>query len=146
MKKMLIALLLGILQITTCTYAQDTSKKNNNIGGKMEKHNFKGEIPQAVLNYEKATNSKNIDQYMKIFSDNIEMIDVNRTFNGKSSIKKWALREVIPHGETFKFLSIVEQKKGYAQTIVHWMSWDAYYYFWWNEKNEITKMSLQYKD
>lgn len=120
-------------------------KKLNNLT-KTTKDKKMQNIPEAILAYQKATNSKDIEAYINIFADNAEMVDVDRVFKGKSDIKKWALREVIPHGETFKFLSIVEQKRGYAQTIVHWMTWDAYYYFWWNDKGEIVKMSLQYKD
>jgi hypothetical protein len=103
-------------------------------------------VPAAVTAYEMAANAEDIEQYMDIFTDDARMVDVSRVFRGKEKIRSWALREVIPHGDSFRVLSIVEQKEGYAQTVVKWMSWEAYYYFWWDGNDKITKMSLQYKD
>ena len=101
-------------------------------------------LPTAIDCYQTATNSKNIDAYMACFTDNAEMIDVNRTFNGKEAIRTWAMREVIPGGHSFKHRKILESGDGYAKTEVNWATWVVHYFYWWDEDGKITKMSLQY--
>ncbi len=103
-------------------------------------------LPEAISCYQKATNAEDIKKYMACFSSNPTMIDVSRTFKGRSAIRKWALREVIPSGESFNHRKILEMKKGYAKTEVKWLSWVVHYYYWWNKDGKITKMSLQYAD
>ncbi|MCL3780663.1 nuclear transport factor 2 family protein [Prolixibacteraceae bacterium JC049] len=134
--------IMGAIILLSCSSQDDDLQPQNDNENQTEIAN----IPVAIANYQKATNSENIDQYMAIFTDNIVMIDVNRTFNGKAAVRPWAIREVMPIGDTFKLLRILEQENGYAKTEVKWSSWEAHYHFWWNENNEITKMSLQYKD
>ena len=118
-------LLLFLVLIVTPTYANDT-------------------LPTAIDCYQTSTNAKDIDAYMECFTKDVEMIDVSRTFNGHDAIRAWALREVIPKGETFKHRKILESKDGYAKTEVNWLSWVVHYSYWWNEVGKITRMSLQY--
>lgn len=103
-------------------------------------------LPKAINCYQTSTNSKNVDIYLSCFEGNAEILDVNRTIKGKPAIRRWANREVMPHGETFKHRKILEQRKGYAKTEVKWLSWVVHYYYWWNEDGIITRMSLQYAD
>lgn len=103
------------------------------------------EVPKAIMNYQSAANSENIDNYMEIFADGIEITDVSRVIKGKAAIREWALREVISNGDTFALIKILELKEGYAKTEVKWLSWEVHYFFWWNKDDKITKMSLQYK-
>ncbi|MBO9446907.1 nuclear transport factor 2 family protein [Ruegeria sp. R14_0] len=103
-------------------------------------------LPAAISCYQTATNGKNIDAYMACFTDDAEMIDVSRTFQGKDAIRAWAEREVMPGGQSFKHRAILESDPGYAKTEVNWASWVAHYHYWWNDNGKITKMSLQYAD
>lgn len=104
------------------------------------------DLPVAIDCYQTATQSKNIDAYMACFADDVEMVDVNRTFTGKDALRQWALREVIPYGDQFTHLQILTDDKNTAKTLVQWMSWKAHYYYWWNKDGKISKMSLQYAD
>ena len=101
-------------------------------------------LPQPISCYQQSANAKDIDAYMSCFTPDAEMIDVSRTFTGSDAIRAWALREVIPSGETFKHRGILEQDDGYAKTEVNWLSWVAHYSYWWDEAGKITRMSLQY--
>lgn len=103
-------------------------------------------LPKAIDCYQTATNSKAIEAYMDCFTIDATMIDVSRTFEGQDAIRSWALREVIPGGQSFRHRKILETKEGYAKTEVNWASWVAHYHYWWNAKGKITKMSLQYAD
>lgn len=103
-------------------------------------------LPAAIACYRQSANNKDIDEYVNCFAQDIEMIDVSRTFNGKDALRKWALREVIPHGETFRHRRILESGEGYAKTEVNWLSWVVHYSYWWDENGKITRMSLQYAD
>jgi hypothetical protein len=104
------------------------------------------EFPQAVRNYQIASNSENIDNYMEIFHSSMTMIDVGRTFSDLNAIRQWANREVIPNGDSFRPLQVVASDEGYAKVLVQWMRWQVYYYFWFNENDQITLMSLQYQE
>lgn len=101
-------------------------------------------LPTAINCYQTSTNAKDIDAYMACFTQDAEMIDVSRTFNGHDAIRAWALREVIPSGENFTHRKILESAEGYAKTEVKWLSWVVHYFYWWNEDGKITRMSLQY--
>ena len=103
-------------------------------------------LPTAIDCYSAATRTKDIDAYMNCFADDPTMIDVNRTFKGKKTIRQWALREVIPNGDQFNHREILEKKENYAKTLVRWMVWDAHYHYWWDDSGKIIKMSLQYAD
>ena len=103
-------------------------------------------LPVAITCYQSATNAKNIDAYMGCFAQDAEMIDVTRTFTGQDAIRKWAVREVMPGGQTFNHRKILDAANGYAKTEVNWLSWVVHYSYWWNGKGKITKMSLQYAD
>lgn len=103
-------------------------------------------LPKAVECYRNSTQSKDIDAYMNCFADNPTILDVNRTLRGEATIRKWALTEVIPHGDEFMHNEILEQNSNYAKTLVRWMVWNAHYYYWWDDNGKITKMSLQYAD
>ncbi len=103
-------------------------------------------LPEAVKCYRDSTRSKDIEAYMNCFADNPVMIDVSRTIEGKETIREWALREVIPYGDQFTHNEILERNTNYVKTLVRWMVWNAHYYYWWDEKGKITKMSLQYAD
>ena len=81
---------------------------------------------------------------MSCFTDDAEMINVSRTFRGREAIRSWALREVIPAGDTFNHREILERDDGYAKTEVNWLSWIVHYSYWWDESGKITRMSLQY--
>jgi hypothetical protein len=74
------------------------------------------------------------------------MVDVNRSFEGHEAIRSWALREVIPGGDSFRHREILEGDGGYAKTEVNWAAWVAHYHYWWDASGKITKMSLQYAD
>ncbi|NKW78520.1 nuclear transport factor 2 family protein [Rhodobacteraceae bacterium R_SAG7] len=104
------------------------------------------DLPQAISCYQDSANAKDIDAYMGCFTSDAEMIDVSRSFNGAEAIRAWALREVIPDGDTFSHREILEQQEGYAKTEVNWLSWIVHYSYWWNEEGQITRMSLQYAD
>ncbi|MCH2096618.1 MAG: nuclear transport factor 2 family protein [Rhodobacteraceae bacterium] len=104
------------------------------------------DLPTAISCYQDASNSKDIGAYMDCFSDDAEMIDVSRTFNGHDAIRPWALREVIPNGDTFRHRKILDEREGYAKTDVNWLSWIDHYSYWWDEDGKITKMSLRYAD
>ncbi|MCT4613760.1 MAG: hypothetical protein N4A49_02665 [Marinifilaceae bacterium] len=101
-------------------------------------------LPTAIKAYQVGANSENIEWYLHAFTDDAVMVDVSREFKGKEAIRTWANREVIPSGQSFQHVSILEQSQGYAKTLVNWLSWQAHYYYWWNEQGKITKMSLQY--
>lgn len=103
-----------------------------------------GELPRAVSCYQESSNAKDIDAYMACFTADAEMIDVSRTFTGQDTIRAWALREVIPNGDTFGHRKILEQSEGYAKTEVNWLSWVVHYSYWWDGTGKITRMSLQY--
>ncbi|WCP68985.1 hypothetical protein LYZ37_20890 [Vibrio tubiashii] len=83
---------------------------------------------------------------MTCFAEGAVMIDVSRNFLGKDVIRRWALNEVIPYGQSFAHRTILEQKPSYAKTEVKWSSWVAHYHYWWNDEGKITQMSLQYAD
>ena len=102
------------------------------------------DLPGAIECYRDATNAKDIDRYMACFTPNAVMIDVGRTINDADAIRSWAAREVIPHGERFAHRAILERTAGYAKTEVKWLSWVVHYFYWWDEQERITKMSLQY--
>lgn len=104
------------------------------------------ELPQSIMCYQDAANAEDIDAYMDCFTTDAEMVDVSRTFNGVDAIREWALKEVIPHGDTFKHRKILESQTGFAKTEVNWLSWVVHYSYWWDEDGKITKMSLQYAD
>ena len=104
------------------------------------------DLPQAITCYQNSTQSEDINAYMACFTQDAEMIDVSRTFNGTEAIRAWALREVISSGDTFAHRKILEQAEGYAKTEVNWLSWVVHYSYWWNDEGKITKMSLQYTD
>lgn len=104
------------------------------------------DLPTAIDCYQSATQSKNIDAYMACFADGVEMVDVSRTFTGKDALRQWALSEVIPYGERFTHLDILDSDNNTAKTLVQWMSWKAHYDYWWDDAGKITKMSLQYAD
>jgi len=103
-------------------------------------------LPTAIDCYRVATNSQDIDAYMACFADDALMIDVSREFRGREKICAWALREVIPHGDSFGHRKILEGDDGYAKTEVKWLSWVVHYSYWWDKDGKITKMSLQYAD
>lgn len=103
-------------------------------------------LPTAIECYRTAANSKDIDAYIACFSDDAVMIDMSRTFKGREAIRTWALREVIPVGETFRHRKILESDGDYAKTEVNWLTWVVHYSYWWDEDGKITKMSLQYAD
>ncbi len=102
------------------------------------------DLPTAIDCYRAATNGRDIDAYMDCFADDALMIDVSRDFQGRERIRAWALREVIPHGDSFAHRKILEGEDGYAKTEVKWLSWVVHYSYWWDEDGKITKMSLQY--
>ncbi len=104
------------------------------------------DLPQAITCYQNSTQSEDINAYMACFTQDAEMIDVSRTFNGTEAIRAWALREVISSGDTFAHRKILEQAEGYAKSEVNWLSWVVHYSYWWNDEGKITKMSLQYAD
>lgn len=104
------------------------------------------DLPQAISCCQESANAKDIDAYMACFTEDAEMIDVSRTFNGQDAIRAWAEREVIPSGDTFRHREILEQSEGYAKTEVNWLSWVVHYSYWWNADGKITRMSLQYDD
>ena len=104
------------------------------------------DLPATINCYQSSTNAEDIDAYMACFSEAPEMIDVSRTFTGQEAIRAWALREVIPNGDTFQHRTFIEQSKGYAKTEVQWLSWTVHYSYWWDESGKITRMSLQYAD
>ena len=103
-------------------------------------------LPAAINCYQESTQSKDIDAYMACFVDNPTIIDVSRTLVGKKTIRQWAIREVMPQGDSFRHLEILEQESNYAKTYVKWMVWQVHYYYWWDDSGKITKMSLQYAD
>ncbi|MCT4609950.1 MAG: nuclear transport factor 2 family protein [Pelagimonas sp.] len=102
------------------------------------------DLPQAISCYQDSANAKDIDAYMACFTPDAEMVDVSRTFNGTEAIRAWALREVIPEGDSFAHRKILEQHAGYAKTEVNWLSWVVHYSYWWDGDGKITRMSLQY--
>lgn len=104
------------------------------------------ELPRAVVCYQSATNARDIDAYIGCFVDDALMIDVSREVEGQDAIRTWALREVVPHGDTFAHRRILEETPGYAKTEVNWLAWVVHYAYWWNDDGKITKMSLQYAD
>lgn len=104
------------------------------------------DLPVAIQCYQAGANAENIDAYMSCFTADAEMIDVSRIFTGTDAIRSWAMREVIPGGDTFRHRKILEQSEGYAKTEVNWLSWVAHYSYWWGADGKITKMSLQYAE
>jgi hypothetical protein len=104
------------------------------------------DLPRPLACYQKSARAENIESYMSCFADGAVMIDMGRTFTGKAEIKRWAQREVIPNGSTFKVLAILDRSPGYYKTFVQWMSWRVHYHFWYDHKGKITKMSLQYAE
>lgn len=102
------------------------------------------ELPPAIACYQSATNTGDIDSYLACFAADAKMIDVSREFVGHDAIRAWAIREVIPNGETFSHREFLEVGEGYAKTEVNWMRWVVHYSYWWDAENKITQMSLQY--
>ncbi|MYH58661.1 MAG: nuclear transport factor 2 family protein [Boseongicola sp. SB0675_bin_26] len=102
------------------------------------------DLPEPVSCYQDSANAKDIEAYMSCFTTAAEMVDVSRTFAGKDAIRAWALREVIPSGETFRHRRILEQGTGYAKTEVNWLNWVVHYTYWWDDAGKIIRMSLQY--
>ncbi|MDG3086399.1 nuclear transport factor 2 family protein [Vibrio hannami] len=103
-------------------------------------------LPTAIDCYQSSTQARDIDAYMACFTDDAVMVDVSRTFEGQSAIRRWALNEVIPSGDSFSHKDILETSPGYAKTLVKWSAWNAHYHYWWNDGGKITRMSLQYAD
>ncbi|WP_375749101.1 hypothetical protein [Vibrio sp. HN007] len=103
-------------------------------------------LPTAIDCYQNSTQSRDIDAYMACFTEDAVMVDVSRTFKGKEAIRRWALNEVIPSGDSFSHKEILDSAPDYAKTLVKWSAWRAHYYYWWNDEGKITKMSLQYAD
>ncbi len=103
-------------------------------------------IPAAVDAYRQATNARDLEAYVALFADDAIMVDVGRRFTGRSAIRPWAAREVMPHGETFAIRSVEATSPGYAKVLVNWYRWIVYYYFWYDDENRITMMSLQYRE
>lgn len=104
------------------------------------------ELPQAIACYQESTNARDIDAYMACFAADAEMIDVSRRFSGNGSIRAWAEREVITHGDTFRHRRTLDAAPGYAKTEVNWLTWVVHYSYWWDDTGKITRMSLQYAD
>jgi hypothetical protein len=104
------------------------------------------EIPEAVRAYDRATQARNIEAYMALFTADMVMIDVGRVFDTLPSIRQWALAEVIPQGPSFHPLEIQAQTQDYYKAKVRWMSWEVLYYFWTADSGKIRKMSLQYQE
>ncbi len=104
------------------------------------------ELPNAIECYRDASNAKDIDAYVSCFTPDAEMIDVSRRFVGHDAIRDWALREVIPHGDSFAHRKILESGSGYAKTEVAWLRWVVHYSYWWGADGKIVRMSLQYAD
>lgn len=104
------------------------------------------DLPRAIDCYQTATNAEDIDAYMACFTADPVMLDVRREFTGQDAIRAWALREVIPHGDTFAHRMILEDAPGYAKTEVKWLSWVVHYSYWWDDDGRIARMSLQYAD
>lgn len=102
------------------------------------------DLPQAITCYQDSAHAKDIEAFMACFIQDAQMIDVSRSFNGQDTIRGWALREVIPSGDTFAHREILEQDEGYAKTEVNWLSWVVHYSYWWDAEGKITRMSLQY--
>ena len=102
------------------------------------------DLPTAIDCYQFATTARDIDTYMACFTPDAVMVDVSRTFEGQDAIRAWALREVIPGGDSFRHREVLESDEGYAKTEVNWASWVAHYHYWWDADGKITKMSLQY--
>ncbi|MEM6986949.1 MAG: nuclear transport factor 2 family protein [Pseudomonadota bacterium] len=103
-------------------------------------------LPTAIDCYQTSTRAKDLDAYMACFTRDAEMIDVTRRFTGHNAIRRWAQREVIPSGDSFKHRKILESDAGYAKTEVKWSAWVVHYSYWWNQDGKITRMSLQYAD
>ena len=103
-------------------------------------------LPTAIDCYQNSTQTEDIDAYMSCFVEDAVMTDVSRNFEGKTAIKRWALNEVIPYGESFSHIRILEQNDSYAKTEVAWSSWTAHYHYWWDNEGKITRMSLQYAE
>lgn len=104
------------------------------------------DLPKAIDCYQTATNARDIEAYMTCFTPDAIMVDVNRSFEGHEAIRTWALREVIPGGDSFRHREILESGDGHAKTEVNWAAWVAHYHYWWDASGKITKMSLQYAD
>ena len=108
------------------------------------------ELPAAIACYRDGANARDIDAYidayMACFAADAEMIDVSRTFAGHDAIRAWALREAIPHGDTFRHRRILETSEGFAKTEVKWLSWAVHYSYRWDKSGKIVRMSLQYAD
>jgi hypothetical protein len=104
------------------------------------------EPPIPVACYQSSARAKSIDDYISCFDERAVIIDVGRTITGRDAIRRWASQEVIPQGDTFKTLEILDKGTGYYKTLVNWLSFKAHYYYWFTEVGKITKMSLQYTD
>ncbi|WCE31840.1 nuclear transport factor 2 family protein [Vibrio sp. SCSIO 43137] len=107
---------------------------------------FAQPLPTAIDCYQNSTQARDIEAYMACFADDAVMIDVSRQFVGKEAIRRWALNEVIPSGDSFAHRKILQGDDSYAKTEVNWSVWKAHYHYWWNEQGKISKMSLQYAD
>ena len=103
-------------------------------------------LPVPIECYQTATNAQDIAAYLGCFTDDAVMIDVHREFAGQEALRKWAEREVMPGGRSFRHRQILVAEMGYAKTEVNWASWVAHYHYWWDGDGKITKMSLQYAD
>lgn len=86
--------------------------------------------PVAIQCYQTSANAEDIDAYMDCFTEDAQIIDVSRTFSGVGAIRPWAMRDVIPNGDTLRHLEILELSDGYAKTEVSWLSWVVHYYYW----------------
>ncbi len=104
------------------------------------------DLPRSISCHRDGTNAKDIETCMSRFTAGAEMIDVSRTIAGRDAIRAWALREVIPGGETFRHRRIREQGTDCNKTEVSWLSWVVHYSYWRNEAGKIFRMSLQYAD
>jgi hypothetical protein len=104
------------------------------------------ELPKPLACYQEYTQGEDIEAYLSCFADDAVMIDVKRSFQGREAIRRWAQREVIPHGSTFETIEILSEGPGYYKTLVKWLSWRVHYHYWFDDRGRIVKMSLQYRD
>ena len=104
------------------------------------------DLPKSISCCRDSTNAKVIEACMSCFTADAEMIDVSRTIAGQDAIRAWALREVIPGGETLGHRRILEQGTDCAKTEANWLSRVVHYTYLWDEAGKISRMSLQYAD
>ena len=96
------------------------------------------DLPEPVSCCQDSANAKDIEACMSCVTTAAEMVDVSRTFAGKDAIRAWALREVIPSGETFRHRRIQEQGTGFAKTEANWPNWLVHCTYWWDDAGKIT--------